>query len=57
MYDKLSAIGHITFPPPSQKSVNLLVPPRDLGKVASESLLPELSKCQMEQDGDYIILY
>ena len=42
-YDYLSAIGHTTFPPPSQKSVCLLVPPRDLGKIASESSLPELS--------------
>ena len=42
-YDKLSAIGHTTFPPMPQKSVRLLVPSRDLRKIASESSLPELS--------------
>ena len=42
-YDKLSAIGHTYLTQPSQKSVRLLVPPRDLGKVASEYSLQELS--------------
>ena len=43
MRDKLLAIYHPSLPRPSKKSVHLLVPPRDLGKIASESSLPELS--------------
>ena len=42
-YDKLSAIDHTSVPRPSQKSEHLLVHPRDLGKVALESSLQELS--------------
>ena len=43
-YDKLSAIGHTSVSRPSQKSGHLLVHPRNLGKVAYESSLPELSR-------------
>ena len=43
LYDKLSGIGHTSVPWPSQKSVHLLVNPRDLGKIALESSLQELS--------------
>ena len=41
--DRLLTIDHTSLPQPSQKSVSLLVPPRDFGKVASESSLPDLS--------------
>ena len=43
-YDKLLAIGHTSVPLPSQKSGHLLGCPRNLGKVAYESSLPELSR-------------
>ena len=43
-YDKLSAIGHTSVSRPSQKSVHILVHPRNLGKVANESSLPELPR-------------
>ena len=41
--DTLWAIVHSRLPRPSQNSVHLLVPPRNLGKVRLESLFPELS--------------
>ena len=44
IYDKLSAIGHTSVPRPSQKSGHLLVHPINLGKVAYESSLSELSR-------------
>ena len=42
--EELSAMGYTSVPQPSQKTLNLLLHPRKLGRVTYESSLPELSR-------------
>ena len=42
--EELSAMGYTSVPQPSQKTLNLLLHPRKLGRVTYESSLPDLSR-------------